>query len=422
MLKTWVVRDLEPLPIDPGNRRLMRAGMLSQALAESGHETTWFTSNFDHYRKRLRSLPEGPTDARENLKIHLLNGRGYTKNISALRVWHNVRFASAFTAAARKAADKPDVIITDIPTTEAAAAAIRFASSNCIASILSVRDLWPDSFSSYVKPPLHHLMPVAALPMQRQVRFACRHATSLTGISADYLDWGIKKGRRAKSDLDLVIPLSHDPAPVEESDIAVMRTDLGLPPGQRIVSFVGSWGDSIKMDWLVEVARNHLHRKDVTFVIGGDDHNRDQVSALKALPTVILTGWLDAHKLAVLLSTSELALLPYADTAPQSVPNKVFDYMAYGVFQIGTLNGATRKIYAESGIGHAVPPSSSALAKAVGDYLDTPPSRTREDIKSVFRERYHAKGIYERMVRHVEAVVEHHRSGVLSMKHGQERE
>lgn len=384
--------------------------MLSQALAESGHKTTWFTSNFDHYRKRFRSLPEGPTDVQENLKIRVLHGTGYTKNISVHRVWHNLRFASAFTAAARKAADKPDVIITDIPTTEAAAAAIRFAVSNAIPSILSVRDLWPDSFSHYVRPPLRQLMPVASLPMQYQARFACRNATSLVGISADYLDWGLRKGKRAKSDIDHVIPLSHYPAPVDDEDISVMRRDLGLSPDQRIVSFVGSWGGSVKLDWLVEVARNHLHREDVTFVIGGDGHNHDHVDALKALPTVILTGWLDAHKLAVLLSMSELALLPYADTAPQSIPNKVYDYMAYGVFQIGTLNGATGEIYADSGIGHAVSPSSSALSNAVGDYLDRPPSRTREDIKSLFHERYHARGTYDEMVRHVEAVVEHHRS------------
>ena len=408
MLKAWVIRDLEPLPISQDNRRLMRAGLLSKALAERGHQTTWFASNFDHYKKRFQALPLGPVNANENLTIHVLKGAGYESNVSLRRVWHNRRFAADFAAAASQAEHKPDVIITDLPTTEASAAAIRFASSHDIPSILSVRDLWPDTFGRYVRPPWRQLMPFLSLPMQRQVRYACRNASSLVGVSTDYLEWGLAKGKRSRSNLDLVIPLSHAPATVKGDDIAMMRSDLGLRSDQKIVSFVGSWGDSIKMDWLLEIARSHRHRDDVVFVIGGDGQNRAHIGALQALPTVIVTGWLDARRLAALLSMSELALLPYAVGAPQSIPNKVYDYMAYGVFQIGTLQGATRQIYAESGIGHSVQPTAAALARAVGQYLDSPPSVTREDIKTIFDKHYGAKGTYDKMVGHVETVVEEH--------------
>src|SRR4051812_47823103 len=87
-MKVWVVRDLEPLPTDPGGRRLLRMGLLSAALAERGHETIWFTSSFDHYQKRQRSAGDQVLQVAPNLTIKVLRARGYHDNISMRRFLH----------------------------------------------------------------------------------------------------------------------------------------------------------------------------------------------------------------------------------------------------------------------------------------------------------------------------------------------
>jgi hypothetical protein len=115
---------MEPLPTDPGDRRLMRGGMLCKALAARGHEVTWFTSTFDHYAKRQRMARSGTLAVSDNYRIELLRAPGYRRNGSPFRMWHNWRFARAFLDFARHSAQRPDVIVTDVPTTEAAQAAV----------------------------------------------------------------------------------------------------------------------------------------------------------------------------------------------------------------------------------------------------------------------------------------------------------
>src|SRR5690606_26183087 len=123
----WLVKDLEPVPGDAGDPRLLRAAMLSRALVERGHDVSWITSTFDHYAKRHRA---GQTDTRvisDTYRIEILRAPGYRSNISPLRIWHNRCFARAFVDFSRRADRRPDVIVTDIPTTETAEAAIRVA-------------------------------------------------------------------------------------------------------------------------------------------------------------------------------------------------------------------------------------------------------------------------------------------------------
>ena len=53
-MRVWLVCAGEMLPVDKGNQRSMRAGMLAKALRTRDHEVTWWTSAFDHSSKRLR--------------------------------------------------------------------------------------------------------------------------------------------------------------------------------------------------------------------------------------------------------------------------------------------------------------------------------------------------------------------------------
>ena len=53
-MRIWLVIAYEPLPKVHGNVRLLRYGMLANNLSAQGHRVTWWTSNFDHVRKRHR--------------------------------------------------------------------------------------------------------------------------------------------------------------------------------------------------------------------------------------------------------------------------------------------------------------------------------------------------------------------------------
>src|SRR5690606_5857649 len=116
------------------------------------------------------------------------------------------RFARSFTEYARRS-KPPDIILTDIPTTEGAAAAIAYALEKKMPSVLSIRDLWPDTFGDQLPRPLRPAASILTAPFQWQARFACRNATSLVGISENYLDWALQKAGRERTSRDAVFPL-----------------------------------------------------------------------------------------------------------------------------------------------------------------------------------------------------------------------
>ena len=49
-MKVWLFQTSEPLPIKGDNMRLLRTGMMAEALTNRGHEVVWFTGTFNHFK------------------------------------------------------------------------------------------------------------------------------------------------------------------------------------------------------------------------------------------------------------------------------------------------------------------------------------------------------------------------------------
>ena len=401
-MNIWVIRDGEPLPTDPGGPRLMRMGMLSEALTAHGHNVVWFTSSFDHYRKRQRLPAEQPA-ATGPLEIVQVPAPGYPRNIALQRIRHNRVFAGRWrTLAAQR--PPPDVLVTDIPTTETAQAVARFGAARKIPVVLSIRDLWPDFFADYLPPVLRRVArPLIAL-LTRQAVDAARLATSLVGISDKYLDWGLARAGRARGPLDRVFPLGYDPLPpATPSAIAALRARFNISADAMIVSFVGSWGATYDLDLVAAAARRLAARDDLVFVLAGDATARPALAnALLALPNVRLSGWISGEDIATLVSASAVGLLPYGPAAPQGLPNKVFEYMAYGAYQVSTLGGELESLYASTNTGMVCSADPVVFAATIVTALSK--AAERDARIAQFHRHYRANMIYAEMVAHIEAL------------------
>src|SRR5207247_1738128 len=122
LMHVWLVTVGEPLPTDGANDRLLRAGILADLLHRRGHTVVWWTSTFDHVRKRHRFDADTIRDLEPGYRLVLLHGTGYTKNVSLRRIADHRATARAFTRLA-EAQDRPDVILCSLPTLELSAAA-----------------------------------------------------------------------------------------------------------------------------------------------------------------------------------------------------------------------------------------------------------------------------------------------------------
>ncbi len=409
-MKVWIVRDLEPTQIDEGSPRLLRAGMLSNALAQRGHETTWFTSSFNHYSRKQR--PVGRYEPAPNLSVEVLSAPGYSKNISLKRIRHNHRFGVMFRQAAMAAVERPDVIIADLPTTEAASEAVAFGRQAGIPTIVTIRDLWPDFFADFAPDLLKPIARLGLWPLDRQARFACRHATALIGISQGYLAWGQEKGGRADP-LDRIFYLGYPRpsiAPIEERDRLLAELDISA--NAHIISFVGSWGATYDLSLVLEAARRLQANPKLVFVVAGDQ-GKDPALAkeFRKLSNVRLMGWLDRHQVSALLSSSSIGLLPYTANAPQGLPNKIFEYMAYGLYQVATLPGEARQLLEETNTGaYAQAGSSGELARLITLAVEQQTTdQQRSARQAVFEQHFEANNLYDAFIDHTEAVVDHFR-------------
>ena len=125
-MRAWIIEVGEPLPIDVGRPRLMRAGLLTEELARRGHDVVWFTSAFDHHEKSMRPAGSHLIEVGEGkYELRLLDALGYRRHISPRRIIDHMVNARSFRKLAKRAAP-PDVICVGLPTLELAAAATRF--------------------------------------------------------------------------------------------------------------------------------------------------------------------------------------------------------------------------------------------------------------------------------------------------------
>jgi glycosyltransferase involved in cell wall biosynthesis len=66
---------------------------------------------------------------------------------------------------------------------------------------------------------------------------------------------------------------------------------------------------------------------------------------------VIFTGWIDGVELHWLRNRATIGLAAYARSAPQSLPNKIFEYLSAGIPVLSSLEGEAKVLLASQELG-----------------------------------------------------------------------
>src|ERR1035437_9058710 len=210
-MNIWTICISEPLPIDNGRPRLMRAGMLTSVLRERGHEVTWWTSSFNHSDKCQRSAESTSVTTPQGIRLNLLHGVQYSRNVCFRRLVNHYQLGRAFRRLSALQ-PKPDVIFCCWPTIEIAFECVRYARKHSVPIVLDVRDLWPDIFLNELPFSTRGVANLVLHPYIRMTRFAFRHCSAIVGISKGYLEWGLRYAGRDRGPSDAVFPLGyHEP-------------------------------------------------------------------------------------------------------------------------------------------------------------------------------------------------------------------
>lgn len=349
-MKIWILEIGEPLPLEQ-NVRLHRYGQFSKALAEAGHDVTWWASSFSHAPKlnltdRDMDYPHGKATLR------LLYGPGYPRNISFARIRHTKLFAKKFLEQASKY-DEPDLIIAPIPTIDTAAAAVKFAKPRKIPVITDIRDLWPDEIADLAPRPFRGIARLLLYRAYQKLRYVCENAAGIMGVSQSYLDYGLNAAGRQQTSKDCVFPLGYSASTPSADDIAIGQEWLennSIKSNIFTICFFGTIGKFFALETVIEAARQLEKEFPLQVIIGGTGSSFDKYQSLaKSVPSVRFMGWLKAPQIHAVMSISSAGLAPYKSDAKMSLPNKPFEYMAGGLPVISSIQGELKEIL---GINH----------------------------------------------------------------------
>ena len=95
-MRVWLVNPFDPLPGDPEQEG--RYGTLARMLVDSGHEVTWWTSQFSHrFKKPVDRQVIESTCSQLGLKVNFIPAPPYTKNVSLARLWNHFLLARRFS-------------------------------------------------------------------------------------------------------------------------------------------------------------------------------------------------------------------------------------------------------------------------------------------------------------------------------------
>lgn len=400
-----------------------RSMLLCAELLRRGHEVTMWTSAYDHIRKEWRrewiETGGAPYRRDDGLEIRFLKGCGYRTNVSVRRFVDHWLAARDFARQA-PGAPRPDAIVASLPDHLTAQAAVRFGRASRVATIVDVRDKWPDVFVDRVAGgPFGRIADLALHTEHRRAAQVLGDADAVVASMQSMMTWGLEKARRTPTWRERVFylttfPRNFDvPSPAPRAGGAVACA-LAATAGRIIFTFVGTFNRTqhplLLLDALDALAdAGRLDTAGTAFVIAGDGLEAEEVRRRAARhANVHVVGWVDSAEMRALLAASHVGLLVMNFPSP-AFNNKAFAYLASGLPIINGATGDLAEIVDAERAGINVRGGDvSALAAAVERLARDAALRAELtcSVRRLFAERFDRDANYRSYAEHVERVAE----------------
>ena len=416
-MRVWIYKlsEFTPWDISKYGERKFRYTMLAEALVEAGHEVLWWTDDFQHFKKDEGHRFGG--DHYENVSrgiaVRWVHSPGYSRNVSRRRFRdHRIVADRMF-----KDADnfpKPDLILGAMPTDSMSAIAVKVGEKFGIPVVLDVRDQWPDIFFSQIPVVARPLIWALSRRMDKSVRDSFSKATAITGNTDAFVDWGLEKGGRMRSDLERAFPIGYSKSSNSGCVAASGKQfwqgyGLEVDDGTFKICFLGAFSKMYDFTPIFGAAREMVSDQGaVKFILCGDgpDLKRLRKSA-EDLPNIVLPGRISGDEIHSLLKMSSVGIIPYIDhdNFGNNIANKPAEYLSADLPILISIGGVLTDLLEKYECGGQYRGRLDFVDK-VRELRDAPDvlRGQREGARRLFSEKLDADKIYKDFATHLEFV------------------
>jgi len=410
-MNIWLIKIGEPLPLEE-NIKKMRTAFLAEKLTERGHSVIWWTSAFDHFKKRWVFKKDTDLKINEGLRIIALKGLGYKRNISFSRYIDHRIIASKFRKLAKKI-QRPDIVIVSTPPYDLACEAVKFGKRNNITTIVDIRDPWPDIFLKHIPEIFKKIFQALLYKDFQMVKKTMRMADGIVAVTKTFLDWGLRYADRKKTLNDKVFHLGYkdDSNNYGKSETNKISNVIDKIKNKFVVTFIGTFAHYHNPAILIDCAIK-LRENNIQFVLAGQGEFFSEIKEKSSLlNNVILPGWLNQDEIRTLLKHSNVGVCPTTQEI-DLFPNKAFAYLSAGLPVISAFQGDLKEVIEKYQNGFYYPPNDvNVLVKWIEKlYNDTVLyKKMSENALKVFNEKFDADKIYEEYAGHIERIAHNYK-------------
>ncbi|MGF6148378.1 Glycosyl transferases group 1 [Kingella potus] len=312
----------------PGEPYFNRFRYLAEMLAER-HDVLLLTSRFRHYDKSFRRPEDAAAASSGRLKVELIDEAGYTENVSTGRLKSHHGFVRRLDHWLHgRRTGEFGLVYSAYPLIASNLVLGRHKARLGYKLLIDVQDVWPESFSA-VLPALKHLPP-RLFPFARKADRAYACADALAAVSESYL----ARARAANP----AVP--HEAVYIGADCAAVAAAPaLRFEAGRTRLFYLGTLSHSYDVETVCRGVRLLRQRgEDVELHICGGGGDAARLQTAYAASGTVFHGYLPYADMLSLAKGCDMAVNPIHSYAPQSVTNKLSDYM---VLQKPVLNSQT---------------------------------------------------------------------------------
>ncbi len=320
-------------PVESGPTRFFD---ITKAFCNAGYEVEVITTDFQHFEKKPRNI-EKIRSQNYPFKITFIPTPEYKKNVDIKRVVSNIFAAKNVGKYLNEHIKEYSAVYCSIPANNVASKVSEICKRNSVPCVIDIEDLWPEAMSMVIKNKF--ISKILFHSFYRDAENAYKNADGIIGTSEDYTDRAFKNQKLNIPKDTVYVGCNLDDF---DNGVKTFSSEIDKPNGEFWVTYAGSISTSYDIKTLIS-AVNELNKKgetDIKLQLLGTGSTKAELEMWvkdENMENVRFWGFTPYPKMAAVLSKSDVVVNSFVKGAPQSIVNKVGDYLASGKPMINTL-------------------------------------------------------------------------------------